>query len=326
MSDLAVREPSAVIERGPMFTPEQVQLIKRQLLTPRDRQATDDELALFLYQCERTRLDPFHRQIYGVFRWDGRTKAERMVVQVSIDGLRLIAERTGKYLGQTAAVWTGANAGDEWVDVWRANSPPFAAKVGVWKLHAKEPTFGVAVFREYAPTDSKGNISGLWPKMPANMIAKCAEALALRRAFPAETSGLYTAEEMAQADAPSPAVPDVSLDDVARHLPADVEGTASEPTREDVSAMARASAPAPAPPAGAPEVETPADRSPDDLMNESEIRALVELMAATDTSPGFVRMHLIGEGVENVGELDELLPKLTVAQGFSVIDAIKAKS
>ena len=144
--------------------------------------ASADELELFFHQARRAGLDPLAKQIYFVKRQG------KGVVQVGIDGLRLIADRTGQYAGSDDAEFAAVND----------RGYPSAAKVVVYKMVAGQrcPFGATARWDEYFPGDSQGF---QWKRMPHAMLAKCAEALALRKAFPADMSGLYVHEEMEQA-------------------------------------------------------------------------------------------------------------------------------
>lgn len=197
MTAIAIREPATGLTR------EQIDLIKDTIA----KDATDEELRHFIAVCDRLGLDPFAKQIYLVKRWDNRLKRMVATPQVSIDGFRVVAERTGQYRGQTQPQWCGYDG--QWVDVWLLDEPPQAARVGVWREGNREPLFRPALLRSFLQTNKDGSPAAMWRSMPEVMLLKCAEAQALRAAFPNHLGGVYTSDEMGQADNHAPAAIEV---------------------------------------------------------------------------------------------------------------------
>jgi phage recombination protein Bet len=182
------------------WTPEQAAVLQQSGISD---EVTAAELSGFLHLCQKTQLDPFSRQIYLIGRKDKRAGRVVFTPQTGIDGYRVIAHRviaaSRETLSYEDTQWCDSSG--RWRDVWLANEPPTAAKVTVLRNGHRFPA--VALYREYVQTGWENKPVGLWGKMPASQLAKCAEALALRKAFPHDLAGVYTAEEMAQADNPA---------------------------------------------------------------------------------------------------------------------------
>lgn len=212
-----------------------VQTHKDGTVSPRP---TEDFL-LFLMTAKRVGLDPIAKQIYPIYRWNSRQGRETMTIQAGIDGLRAIAERTKMYGGSDDAKLTVETF---YNPKTLAEEKDLVARVTVYKLNPRTgermPTTASAKFKAYAQKNSKGELMGMWSgELAHNQLAKCAEALALRKAFPNDLSGIYTPEEMDQADnvkieLPKPVLNKETKDATAKVESGEVTSQTAEPPKK----------------------------------------------------------------------------------------------
>jgi phage recombination protein Bet len=211
--------------------------------------ASNADLAVFLHVAQRSGLDPFARQVYMIGRREKNKQDQwvtKQTIQTGIDGYRLIArraaDRAGEKLAEPQPLWCGRDG--VWREAWFDEDPPAAAKVVVYR--DGEPFAGVAMFAEFCQRDRSGNPTSMWRRMPANQLAKCAEAQALRRAFPQELAGIYVDEEMQQAANPAPRaarhVDRVSVDELDVGDPTDAAPRDRQPAPQGGSGTASSSA------------------------------------------------------------------------------------
>ena len=187
-TSLAAPKETRPAAPAPEFSNDQIRLLGETVAKGCDQ----NELAFFLHVAKLKRLDPFTGQIHVVKRWDSALGKEKMTVQVGIDGFRVIASRTDDLAG----------IDDPEYDT-EEEEHPNVARVTVYRYGRNDeriPYKATARWTEYAQTKKDGNLGPMWKKLPYLMLGKCAEALALRKAFPDELSGMYTNEEMDQAD------------------------------------------------------------------------------------------------------------------------------
>lgn len=183
-SALTVRDGGGAVLAAPAVTEKDLELVKKIIFPDAD----DAELKLFLFECSRRGVHPLDRKIFPVKRNDKESGTKRVTFQTSIDLMRSEALTTGGYDGQDEPEF-----GEE-----KAGGYPESATVRVYRKGIERPFVGIARWKEFYPGD--GGSGFMWRKMPYHMLSKCAEALAMRKAFPQELGGLYVPEEMQRAD------------------------------------------------------------------------------------------------------------------------------
>lgn len=239
-TELATTGPSTALtlaDEQTTWTPSQVAALRHMGV----EDASPGDLEVFFHVVKRTGLDPFARQIYMIGRRqkDGDRWVTKQTIQTGIDGYRLIgrraADRRGERISVSAPEW--AHEDGTWRPVWSPKwGLPVAARVTVRR--DGEEFVGVALFDEYKQTRRDGNLTSMWAQRPAGQIAKCAEALAWRMAFPQDLASVYVEDEMHQASnpEPAPAPPRVTAADFTAPQP--------EPEPEPVQAEDTAAVPA----------------------------------------------------------------------------------
>jgi phage recombination protein Bet len=194
---------------------ENLDLIKRTLAA--DANLSNAELKLFSEVASRKGLDPFAGQIHAVKRQG------RLTFQTGIDGFRLMAQRTGLYAGQDSPQWCGEDG--QWKDIWVSKTPPVACRLTVYRKDWERGLTVIAHWEEYVQKTKDGSVNSMWRQRGPAQLAKCTEALAIRKAFPEALSGIYTNEEMGQADNPITTPPELQQS----NAPAMQEHTVSDP-------------------------------------------------------------------------------------------------
>lgn len=186
--DLALLErPKDGLVAQIVITSDQTDLIKKTIAAD----ATDAELQLFFYDCRRRGVHPLDKLIHFTKRKGKYTPV------TAIDFFRSRAAETREHVGTDDALFDGSITNGD-----------LKASVTVYRLvQGARCTFtATARWAEYCP--DAGN-DFMWKKMPYGQLAKCAEALALRKGFPQELDGLHAFEEMDQAGAETPRQPEV---------------------------------------------------------------------------------------------------------------------
>jgi phage recombination protein Bet len=228
-----------------VFDAAQIETLKQTIAQPCNPQ----EFQLFVETCRRTGLDPFQRQIYAIVTSPDNPRFRKLVICVGIDGLRLIANRTGMADG-ISVEFCGKDG--QFRQAWFEDTPPAAARCTVYRKDARRPFVAVVNFSEFAKRDQNGKLSGQWATMPSHMLSVRAQSQALRMAFPNDMANLQLAEEEEVTIEPAPRPQARVTEEAARRQALNQPAQAPAQTQQRQPRPAQVADPNAAPPAPAP--------------------------------------------------------------------------
>lgn len=193
--------PAAYAER-------QIALIRRTVA----KDCNNDEFDMFIWTAKHLGLDPLRKQVYCFVYNKDKPDKRKMTIVTGIDGFRTIADRTGGYRPDedepTYEIDQGQKSPINPIGLVKATVRVYKFSHGDWhKVTAS------VYWDEYAPVKEEWaynnetgrrepsgkktlDTSGNWGKMPRLMLAKVAEALALRKAWPDSFANVYAQEEV----------------------------------------------------------------------------------------------------------------------------------
>jgi phage recombination protein Bet len=145
--------------------------------------ATAREIEFGLEVAHRIGLDPWLGQV-KFLRFE---PADKIHVFVGIDGMRALAERSGKYDGREIEV--------ELVKGPDGTENPVKALCRVYRKDWSRPLVEEVQFVEAVRRRGDGQPTRAWTEIPITMLRKAVEERALRAAFPVQLSGVYGEEE-----------------------------------------------------------------------------------------------------------------------------------
>lgn len=196
--------------------------------------ASDASISLVLDYCAAAGLDPMQKPVHIVPMWDNKSRQMRDVVMPGIGLYRVQAARSGQFAGMSEPVFGPMVT--ELVGSREVTFPEWC-KVTVYRQlasgHIAEFTAVEYWIENYAIKGGKEqdqSPNAMWSKRVRGQLAKCAQAQALRMAFP-EIGSQPTAEEMegkaiidgeatvVAQPAARPELPAYPADEFARNLP-----------------------------------------------------------------------------------------------------------
>ena len=158
---------------------------------------SDEAVCMAVDYCKARGLDIFKKPVHIVPIWDKKKGRLVETVWPGIAELRTTAARTGDYAGKDAPEW-GPDKTQQFDSNVTVTFPEWC-RVTVHKIvhgHRVGYTGEVYWIETYASKGKANTPNEMWRKRARGQLAKCAEAEALRAAFPEEIGGEHSAEEM----------------------------------------------------------------------------------------------------------------------------------